>query len=65
MAQLHATSKTIALQQVADKTVDVHKRILEILKPNKDAYNAFRSYSCGYVDFHAACKRYRLGELAL
>lgn len=65
MAQVHATSKIEALQQVVDKTVDAHDRILAILKPHEVAYNAYRSYSHGYVGFHAACKRYRLGELAL
>lgn len=65
MAQLHATSKIKALQEVVDKTVDTHERILTILKPHEDAYNAYMMYSCGYVGFHATCRRYKLDELAL
>lgn len=66
IARVHTTSKIKALQQVVNKTVDAHNRILAILKPHDVAYNAYRSFSQGYVEFHTACaNRYRLGELVL
>lgn len=63
MAVIRDISKIKALVDLCNDVVDGHKRRLQIL--SEDAYDAYLSFSHGYVEFHASHDRYRLKELEL
>jgi len=65
IAKCRDVSQVIVLQELVDEAVETHKRILTTLKPHKGAYNAYVSFSQGYIGFHSGLKRYKLDELGL
>ena len=65
LATCHQTSKLEALVGIADDAVAAHKRILEILSSQKEAYNSHVSFSQGVISFHRSFSRYKLDDLDL
>lgn len=63
IAASRAITKQDALNEVIEKTVQAHHNILECLRPHTEAYNAYVSFSDGYVKFHAALRRYKMDEI--
>ncbi|KAF8991585.1 isoprenoid synthase domain-containing protein [Cyathus striatus] len=57
----HGLGKMESLKLVADHTVSAHERILNLLDGEANA--CYKSYSQGYVGFHALCERYKLDHL--
>lgn len=56
-------SKTEALRQVTNETLESDRVILELLENNKEALEAYKGFRAGYVAFHTCLTRYRLREL--
>ncbi|KAG1745745.1 isoprenoid synthase domain-containing protein [Suillus lakei] len=54
-----------ALHGIIEKTMQAHHNILGCLKPCPEAYDAYLSFFYGYIDYHAALKRYKLEEIML
>ncbi|KAL5496042.1 hypothetical protein ACEPAH_3135 [Sanghuangporus vaninii] len=54
-----------SLCTIANETVDVHSRVLRILAPFEDAYEAYRKFARGFYGFHFESKRYKLQDLGL
>ncbi|KAF5360314.1 hypothetical protein D9758_009124 [Tetrapyrgos nigripes] len=65
LAQCHGYPKLDAVRELLEEAVMKREQILLILKPSKEACNAFLRFTSGYIGFHAGLKRYRLGELDL
>ncbi|PBK99502.1 terpenoid synthase [Armillaria gallica] len=59
------STKTDVLRRLVDSTVEAHNNILDILKPNEEALDAYLSFSNGYIPAHARLSRYRLKELGI
>ncbi|KAK0446783.1 hypothetical protein EV421DRAFT_1791345 [Armillaria borealis] len=59
------STKTDVLRRLVDSTVEAHNNILDILKPNDEALDAYLSFSDGYILAHAGLSRYRLKELGI
>ncbi|KAK0467092.1 uncharacterized protein EV420DRAFT_665027 [Desarmillaria tabescens] len=63
LARCDNSKKTDVLRRLVDSTVEAHNNILDILKPNEEALDAYLSFSDGYIWAHAGLSRYRLKEL--
>ncbi|KAG1736675.1 isoprenoid synthase domain-containing protein [Suillus paluster] len=63
MAASRALTKQDALHEVIKKTVRAYHNVLEFLRPQTEAYEAYVSFFDGYVKFHAALRRYKLEEI--
>ncbi|KAK0501358.1 hypothetical protein EDD18DRAFT_1458870 [Armillaria luteobubalina] len=59
------STKIDVLKQLVDSTVEAHNNILDILKPNEEALDAYLSFSDGYIPGHTKVPRYRLNELGI
>ena len=57
--------KEEALQSLVDDAVTAHEKVLQILTPDRRAYDSFMAFSHGYVGFHSGAGRYRLEDLDL
>jgi len=53
--------KLDSLKLVTQTTASAHESISSLLKG--EAYACYKAYSQGYIDFHAACRRYKLDKL--
>ncbi|KAK0467078.1 uncharacterized protein EV420DRAFT_664438 [Desarmillaria tabescens] len=65
LALCDQSKKTDVLRRLVDSTIDAHNNILDILKPNEEALDAYLSFSDGYIWAHAGLSRYRLKELGI
>jgi hypothetical protein len=65
LAQCQGSEKTQILKRLVDEAVVANEKILQLLGPNREAYDAYRSFSCGFISFHVTLARYRLDELHL
>ncbi|KAG1781957.1 terpenoid synthase [Suillus placidus] len=63
IAVSRAITKQDALRELIEKTVQAYHNVLEFLRPRPEAYDAYVAFFDGYVKFHAAMKRYKLGEV--
>ncbi|KAG1780099.1 isoprenoid synthase domain-containing protein [Suillus placidus] len=58
-------TKRDALHGIIEKTMQAHHNIIGCLKPCPEAYDAYLSFFYGYINYHAALKRYKLEEIML
>ncbi|KAG1761625.1 isoprenoid synthase domain-containing protein [Suillus occidentalis] len=58
-------TKRDALHGIIEKTMQAHHNILACLKSCPEAYDAYLSFFYGYINYHAALKRYKLEEIML
>ncbi|KAK0217871.1 hypothetical protein IW262DRAFT_1463190 [Armillaria fumosa] len=65
LASCSECPKIEAVKQLVDNTVGAHRNILDILRPNKAALDAYLSFSDGYLRAHIGISRYRLEELGI
>ncbi|KAI0376400.1 isoprenoid synthase domain-containing protein [Hypomontagnella monticulosa] len=65
ISQCRGIGPDIALGELTDEATAAHSRVLDILAPNSVALEAYKSFSQGYVGFHASDERYRLHELGM
>ncbi|KAF5373373.1 hypothetical protein D9757_009757 [Collybiopsis confluens] len=65
LAASSGLSKIQVLHDLVNEAAIANDNVLEILKHSHAAYNAYRKFSCGFIGFHLALKRYRLVELDL
>ncbi|KAG0699965.1 isoprenoid synthase domain-containing protein [Suillus ampliporus] len=63
MAASRAITKQDALRELIEKTVQAHHNVLEFLRPQTEAYDAYVSFFNGYFKFHASMGRYKLEEI--
>ncbi|KAK0467094.1 uncharacterized protein EV420DRAFT_1699664 [Desarmillaria tabescens] len=63
LASCSKCPKIETVKQLVDITVEAHRNILDILRPNKVALDAYMSFSDGYLRAHIGISRYRLEEL--
>ncbi|KAJ7438740.1 isoprenoid synthase domain-containing protein [Mycena latifolia] len=64
-AQASGKSPLYELASIAEECLDATRRVREILRGKGTYEEAWRIFEHGYVTFHTAGKRYRLGELGL
>ncbi|KAK0488994.1 hypothetical protein IW261DRAFT_387040 [Armillaria novae-zelandiae] len=65
LASCSECPKIEAVKQLVDNTVGAHRNILDILRPNEAALDAYLSFSDGYLRAHVGISRYRLEELGI
>ncbi|KAK0501360.1 isoprenoid synthase domain-containing protein, partial [Armillaria luteobubalina] len=65
LASCSECPKLEAVKQLVDNTIGAHRNILDTLRPNKAALDAYLSFSDGYLRAHVGISRYRLEELGI
>ncbi|KAK0467090.1 uncharacterized protein EV420DRAFT_665038 [Desarmillaria tabescens] len=65
LALCNNSTKTDVVRRLVDSTVEAHNNILDILKSNKEALDAYLNFSDGYIWGHIGFSRYRLKELGI
>ena len=64
-SQCRGISPEVVLGELVDGAITAHSRVLASLAPHSGALDAYKSFSQGYVGFHAGLERYKLHELNL
>jgi hypothetical protein len=64
-AKAKGISKLEVSRQLADDIVESYRRGVRLLQSSPKALDAFKSYSVGYIAYHALSPRYKLDQLRL
>ncbi|KII90586.1 hypothetical protein PLICRDRAFT_538378 [Plicaturopsis crispa FD-325 SS-3] len=65
IAKSRNISKSEVLRMLEDQVVTAHHNVVQTLAPHKEALDAYKRFSEGYVAFHSSSKRYHLDALDL
>lgn len=64
-AKANGINKLQALKKLADETAQCYQRASQLLQSIPEAWDAFREFAVGYVEFHVLSVRYKLDQLDL